>query len=84
MIDKKDIGLDLVVIGSTISIIGVLANNVFLLHITAMQIWVLSNLIFAAFFYGRWKQWWDGGLADEVMCGMYLVMLVSGVWGLCQ
>jgi hypothetical protein len=78
----QDLGLDLVVLGTIISVLGVIANNLLLAHILAMQIWMFSNLIFAVYFYGRWKQWWDGGLSDQIMCGLYLFMLISGLWGL--
>ena len=80
----RNIGLDLAVIGSAISIIGVLFNNLFLMHHTAMQVWVIGNLIFVVYFYGRWRCWWDGGVSNVVMCIMYVVMLVSGLWGLMQ
>ena len=78
----QDLGLDLAVVGSAISIIGVLLNNVFLLHTSAMQVWVISNLIFVIYFYGRRKDYWNGGISDTIMCGMYCVMLVSGLYGL--
>lgn len=81
-IDTRNIGLDLAVIGSAISIVGVLLNNVFLLHREAMLVWVVSNIILMGYFYGHWKDWWNGGLSSEVICLMYAVMLVSGVWGL--
>lgn len=84
MIETKDIGLDLVVLGSIISVIGVVYNNIILNHIAAMQIWTVSNLLFVIYFYGRWKNWWDGGVSNAVMCGLYLFMLVSGIWGLTQ
>jgi len=81
-IEIRNIGLDLAVIGSAISIIGVLFNNLFLMHHTAMQVWVVSNLIFVVYFYGHWKNWWDGNLSSEVICGMYVIMLTSGIYGL--
>jgi hypothetical protein len=82
MIEIKNIGLDLAVLGSAISIIGVILNNVFLLHVAAMQVWVVSNLILMVYFYGNWKKWWDGGLSSEIICLMYVVMLISGIFGL--
>jgi hypothetical protein len=84
MIDTKDIGLDIVVVATIISVLGVIFNNLLLNHIAAMQVWTASNALFAIYFYGRWKGKWDGGLCDEIMCGLYLFMLVSGVWGLMQ
>jgi len=83
-LELRNIGLDLAVIGSAISIVGVLVNNVFLLHVLAMQIWVFSNLIFCICFYGRTKDYWDGGLSDKVMFWMYVVMFLSGILGLMQ
>jgi hypothetical protein len=47
-----------------------------------MWLWVPSNTIFAIYFYGRANDLWDGGLSDSLLCLNYLVMLVSGVWGL--
>ena len=75
-------GLDIVVVATIISVIGVAYNNVALQHTTAMIVWSVSNALFAIYFYGRWKKWWDGGICDEIMCGLYLFMLVSGLWGL--
>jgi hypothetical protein len=78
----SDLGLDLVVAGTIISAAGVIANNLFLLHILAMQIWTASNFLFALYFYGRSCKWWDGGLCDKIMCLLYTGMLVTGLWGL--
>jgi hypothetical protein len=76
------VGLALVLCGTTISVIGVVLNNLLLNHIAAMQVWSVSNLLFAIYFYGRYKGWWDGRVSDEIMCGLYVFMLVSGLWGL--
>lgn len=80
----KDLGLDLAVLGAIISSAGVFANNILLNHTLAMQIWVPSNAIFVLYFFGRWRDWWDGGISNAVMCAMYVMMLVSGVIGLMQ
>lgn len=84
MTDLRNYGLDIVVAGSIISLIGVVYNNLLLNHIAAMQIWCISNILFSIYFFGRWRQWWDGGICDEIMCGLYLFMFGSGVWGLMQ
>jgi hypothetical protein len=76
------VGIALVLCGTTISVIGVVLNNLLLNHIAAMQVWSSSNLLFAIYFYGRYKGLWDGGVSDEIMCGLYVFMLVSGLWGL--
>lgn len=78
----SDYGADLVVIGALISCIGVTANNIFLNHIFAMQIWVLSNTLLMIWAYGLWKKWWDGGISGFALTVMYAYMLVSGVYGL--
>ena len=80
-IDIKDIGLDLAVIGSALSIVGVLLNNVFLMHREAMLVWIASNIILMVYFYGHWKDWWDGGISSEVIFVMYCVMFISGLYG---
>jgi hypothetical protein len=81
-IEPKNLGLDLAVFGTAISIIGVIYNNVFLEHTTAMWIWVFSNAIFVVYFWGRTQKIWDGGLSDGLLCMNYVVMLVTGLWGL--
>jgi hypothetical protein len=78
----ENIGLDLAVVGSGTSIVGVFYNNVLLRHTDAMLIWCVSNVLLMTFFYGQYKRWWDGGLSSEVVCVMYGIMLVSGIWGL--
>jgi hypothetical protein len=80
--DSKTIGTSLSIIGTIISIIGVIFNNIFLLHYLAMLIWVPSNLIFFINFLGRRLNYWDGHLTDTVMCINYLVMLLSGLYGI--
>ena len=82
MIPRENIGLDLAVLGTVISIVGVVANNIFLLHYIAMMVWLFSNLIFIVYFYGRAKDWWDGGIPDMLLCINYIVMLVTGIFGL--
>jgi hypothetical protein len=84
MFDTNDFGLDIVVVATCVSVFGVILNNLLLQHVMAMWVWTASNALFAIYFYGRWKGKWDGGLCDEIMCGLYLFMLVSGVWGLMQ
>lgn len=78
----KDIGLDVAVIGSIVSCVGVIANNLMLDHILAMQIWMFSNIILLVWSYGLWKNWWNGGISGMVLCGMYAFYAVTNVWGL--
>jgi len=69
-------------IASVISIYGVLQNNLALDHTGAMKTWVVSNLIFAIFFYGQYKGWWNGGVSSGIVCTTYLLMLITGLYGL--
>ena len=78
----ENIGLDLAVVGSGTSIVGVFYNNVLGEFRTAMLIWCISNILLMVFFYGQYKKWWQDCLSSEVVCGMYAFMLVSGIWGL--
>jgi len=84
VIDLKDIGLDIAVLGFLISLAGVIENNLMLDHIAAMLWWVPSNALFFLYFFGRTRGWWDGHIEDGVMCVNYAFMLVSGIWGLKQ
>jgi hypothetical protein len=76
------IGTTLAICGTFISMIGVCYNNVFLEHTTAMWVWTISNTIFVGYFYGRLKGSWDGGLPDFLLCLNYIVMLITGLYGL--
>jgi len=78
------IGADLAVLGTIVSSCGVVANNLYLNHILAMQIWVISNIILGVWAFGLYRRWWDGGISGVALCLMYAFMLVSGVWGLMQ
>jgi hypothetical protein len=81
-IELRNIGLDLAAFGSFVSILGVILNNVFLMHREAMIIWCGSNIVLAIYFYGLSKDYWEGGLSAKIICGTYVFSLVSGVWGL--
>ena len=81
-IDIRNIGLDLVVAASIISAVGVYVNNIWLDHYLAMLIWRWSNVIFALYFLGRWRDWWDGRVSDAVMMTFYLFCIVTNELGL--
>jgi len=76
------IGPVLAITGSAIATIGVIANNILLDHILAMQIWVVSNVLLLVWAYGYTHKWWNNALSGMALVVMYAVMLVSGVWGL--
>jgi len=83
-IDRENIGLDLAVFGTIISVVGCLINNIMLNHVMAMWIWIPSNILFIAYFYGRSRMWWVDGLSARMICINYCVMLISGIIGLIQ
>jgi hypothetical protein len=76
------IGTGLAIIGSTISIIGTLYNNLKLDHRTAMKIWAASNPILVVWSIGLAVGWWDGGLPGVALAVMYLVFAVTNFYGL--
>jgi len=78
------VGNYLATFASIISITGVIFNNVLLEHTTAMLIWSASNLLFVIFFFGQYIKLWNGGLSSATICITYVIMLVSGIYGLVQ
>jgi hypothetical protein len=88
MIDEDysllSVGFPLSVLGFLISLVGVIENNLLLNHVAAMMWWVPSNAIFCLYFFGRARDWWDGSLANWIMCVNYAFMLASGIIGLWQ
>jgi hypothetical protein len=81
MINTRNIGLDLAVIGSAICVIGVLLFNIFRMYREATIILCISSIIFMVYFYGQWKDYWDGGLSSEVIFMMYCVLTAIGLYG---
>lgn len=81
--DKK-VGNILVVLATSISIVGVFYNNIYLDHIAAMQVWAVSNIVFVGFFYGQYRGWWNGGLPSAILCGFYIFCFITGMYGLMQ
>jgi hypothetical protein len=77
-------GLFIAAVGLAISMAGVIANNLLLDHILAMQIWIPSNTLYCIYFFGRTRGWWNGHIGDGLMCVNYAFMLASGIWGLMQ
>lgn len=78
------VGNVMVITATIISATGVFYNNVLLDHIVAMQVWALSNILLAAFFYGQYKGWWNGGLPSAILCGFYIFCFITGIYGLVQ
>lgn len=80
--DVRDLGLDLTLAGLVVSVIGTLYNNILLDHLTAMLIWRWSNILFATYFIGRWKCWWDGRVSDGLMAILYISYIITNELGL--
>jgi hypothetical protein len=78
------VGNIIIVLATTMSAVGVFFNNVVLEHHAAMQVWAASNILLAGFFYGQYKQWWNGGLPSAILCGFYIFCFVTGMYGLMQ
>jgi hypothetical protein len=76
------IGSTLAVTGSTLSLVGALANNLFLAHALAMQLWMMSNPILAGWAIGQRKGVWNGGLSMDALIVMYLIFTVTNFYGL--
>ena len=81
---NNNVAIFLVIIASIISTLGVVSNNVMLDHVLAMRIWRWSNIIFWAYFFGRWRKWWDGGIPDAIMTGLYTLYIITNELGLHQ
>ena len=79
---ENAIGAVLAFVGTAISMIGVFWNNCLLQHAAAMIIWSFSNAIFIIYFYGRIRGWWNGGFSDAALCGNYIVMFATGIYGM--
>lgn len=78
----NDIGSALAIIGTIISIVGTIANNVWHRHILAMQIWAVSNVMLLAWSIGNYYNFWSGGLSGISLSIMYFIFTVSGIYGL--
>ena len=79
------IGIFLATIGSIISVIGSLYNNLRRDHLTAMKIWGYgSNPILLIWSVGLCLKLWDGGLSGISLAVMYMIFSVSNIWGLLQ
>ena len=80
------VGTAFAVLGSIMSVIGALTNNLRHDHHRAMEWWMYSNILLLVWCAGDLGGLWNGGISigDGLMCLNYAFMLVSGVWGLKQ
>jgi hypothetical protein len=78
------VGNYIAVAASIISITGVIFNNAMLEHTMAMWIWTVSNFLFIIFFFGQYIKLWNSGLSSATICITYVIMFVTGIYGLVQ
>jgi hypothetical protein len=80
---KNCVGITLGVTGSFISLVGALANNLWLDHNLAMLAWMASNPLLLAYFIGVDMRWWNGQhLSTRALIVLYLIFTVSNAYGL--
>jgi len=75
-------GQTLAVTGALISMAATIINNVFLLHVLAMQVWAVSNQLMFVYFIGLYFKKWDGGLSLLAMIVMYGLYIITNNYGL--
>jgi hypothetical protein len=76
------LGSALAILGASLSVLGTLANNLWLNHILAMQFWFLSNPILLIWVVGVIAKKWNGGLSHEALAVMYFIFFITGAYGL--
>ena len=75
-------GVAISILGSCISVYGVITNNIFLDHVSAMFIWRWSNILLATYFLGDWQGWWNCKISSGIMFGLYLLFAITNEIGL--
>ena len=76
------IGASLAIIGSCLSIVGTLINNLELDHNRAMEVWMISNPLLLLWGIGYLAGLWNGAVSVGSLCVMYLVFTVTNWYGL--
>ena len=76
------VGTAFAVLGSIMSVIGALTNNLRHDHHRAMEWWMYSNILLLVWCAGNLGGLWNGGISIGAMMCMYLIFTVSNVWGL--
>lgn len=82
MINLSLIGPTLAILGSIISIIGALYNNLWHDHHGAMEWWMVSNVLLLVWATGLAAGIWNGGISGMALVVMYLIFAVSNWWGI--
>lgn len=76
------IGLAIAIAGSSMSLIGGVANNLLLNHIAAMYLWAVANPMMLIFIMGVYDGKWKNGIGLLFVAGSYAFFFVTGVIGL--
>lgn len=76
------IGASLAVLGSLLSVVGTLVNNLQHRHVTAMRLWAWSNPMLAIWAIGYIAGIWNGGVSVGALLVMYSIFTVTNWWGL--
>ena len=77
-----DIGLLIATTASIIALYGVWLFNQRGDYTGARCVWMVSNPMFALYFFGRVFLWWDGGLGDAAMFVYSALMALSNFRGM--
>lgn len=80
----ETLGITIVIVGTILSIVGTLCNNITLDHYEAMKFWMISNPLLLVWAIGKLRKWWDGGLSIGALAVMYFVFAVTNWYGLMQ
>lgn len=77
-----EIGSGLAILGSSISVVGALVNNLKHDHHRAMELWMFSNVMLLMWSIGYLAGYWNGGLSVGALMIMYFIFTISNFWGL--
>jgi hypothetical protein len=80
--DRTRLGQIIIVIGSIVTSIACIYNNLLLDHVFAMKIWRISNILLFIWAVGFWRKWWKDGLAARALVVMYFTFVVTNEIGL--
>lgn len=78
----ETIGTLLAFIGAAFSITGALFNNLAYRHVTAMKIWMVSNVLLLVWAIGYVLGLWNGALSGIALIVMYLIFSVTNLFAL--
>lgn len=68
----------LAIIGSILSLVGALVNNLWLDPLLARKIWMFSNPVFLGYFVGADLKWWNGQhISTRALIVTYSVFTVT-------